>query len=963
MEKLVLIDGHSILNRAFYGLPELTNSKGMHTNAVYGFLNILFKIMEEEKPDYLIVAFDVKAPTFRHEMFSEYKGNRKPMPAELHEQVPLLKDVLHAMDIHTVEAPGYEADDLLGSMAVKGEEQGLLVSLVSGDRDLLQIASENIKIRIPKTKRTGTEIEDYLSKDVIEKYGIKPAAIVDMKGLMGDASDNIPGVPGIGEKTALKILTAYETLENAYEHIDEIKPDKARKNMVEFKKQAELSKSLAKIKTDCELSEGFPKCGLIKKNAGGEAEIFTKKAYDLFSELEFKSFLVRFNFSGQKESQNETKNTERKNLNSADDIRDFFAGIKKEGAAVLAFELYGENRCLSGFSLGYEKKDGTVVTGVGTCKIDGFSDLLFSEMDGLGRTAPDGTSEEAETITSIITCNIKEQFHLLSGEAWERSEVVEEGILADSSDVLKPTGSSDVPSEAVTGSFDGTSEVVAGCFDLQPRRLICDLSIGAYLLNPLKDTYMRDDIARDFLGKAVKSRQECFGKAGWEEICNSGNASGEAAKEFADFAEENMEIYLKAFSKIMEGISRHNMEYLYKSVEMPLAFVLYSMEKEGIAVKQEQLKEYGSRLSEKIILLEKEIYDMAGEEFNINSPKQLGVILFEKLHLTVGKKTKTGYSTSAEVLNKLRGESPIIDKILEYRQLSKLKSTYADGLAEFIEDDGRIHGKFNQTVTATGRLSSAEPNLQNIPIRTEEGRKIRKVFVPRPGCIFIDADYSQIELRIMAHMSGDEKMIDAYHSAADIHQATASQVFHVPMDEVTKQQRRNAKAVNFGIIYGISSFGLGQDLDIEQKEAKKYIDNYFKTYPKIEEYMKHLVNTAKEKGYVASMFNRIRPIPELKSSNFMQRSFGERAAMNAPIQGTAADIMKIAMVRVFRRMKKEGLKSKMLVQVHDEILIEALPEEKERIELIMKEEMKGAADLSVSLEIEVSVGNDWYEAK
>lgn len=919
-EKLVLVDGHSILNRAFYGLPDLTNSKGMHTNAVYGFLNILFKIMEEEKPDYLIVAFDVKAPTFRHEMFSEYKGNRKPMPAELHEQVPLLKEVLHAMKIHTVEHPGYEADDLLGSMAVKGEGQGLSVSLISGDRDLLQIASENIKIRIPKTKRTGTEIEDYFFKDVVEKYGIKPAAIVDMKGLMGDASDNIPGVPGIGEKTALKILGAYETLEDAFEHIDEIKPDKARKNMIEFRKQAELSKRLAKIKTDCELSEDFPKCGLIAKNAGGMEDIFTKEAYELFSELEFKSFLVRFKFHGQEgDSDKKRENTERKTLSSIDDIKEFLGEAKKEGVSALAFELYGENKNLSGFSMGYEKKDGSLVTAatgsilkkadtqdilpgaVTEETLSGFSEVLLSEMEAMCDNC------------TFITCNVKEQLHLFPGQAWEGREEI---------------------------FFEGR---------------IYDLSIGAYLLNPLKDSYMRDDLARDFLGKAVKSRQECFGKDRWEEICTK--------EEFSEFAMENMEIYLESFPKIMDGISRYNMDYLYKSVEMPLAFVLYSMEKEGIAVRQEQLKSYGGQLLEKILLLEKEIHEMAGEEFNINSPKQLGVILFEKLKLPYGKKTKTGYSTSAEVLNKLSGESPIINKILEYRQLSKLKSTYADGLAEFIEEDGRIHGKFNQTVTATGRLSSAEPNLQNIPIRTEEGRKIRKVFVPKPGYIFIDADYSQIELRIMAHMSGDEKMIEAYHSAADIHQATASQVFHVPMEEVTKQQRRNAKAVNFGIIYGISSFGLGQDLDIGQKEAKQYIDNYFKTYPKIEEYMKHLVNTAKEKGYVSSMFNRIRPVPELKSSNFMQRSFGERAAMNAPIQGTAADIMKIAMVRVYRRMRKEGMKSKMLVQVHDEILIEALPEEKERVELIMKEEMKGAADLSVSLEIEVSAGNDWYEAK
>lgn len=931
-EKLVLLDGHSILNRAFYGLPDLTNSKGMHTNAVYGFLNILFKIMDEEKPDYLIVAFDVKAPTFRHEMYSEYKGTRKPMPAELHEQVPLMKKVLGAMGIQTVEHPGYEADDLLGTMAVTGERLGLTVSLVSGDRDLLQIASDNIKIRIPKTKRTGTEIEDYLKCDVIEKYGISPSSIVDMKGLMGDTADNIPGVPGIGEKTALKILVSYETLENAYEHIDEIKPDKARKNMEEYKEQAQLSKKLAKIKTDCELALNFPECGRLLRNAAGYADIFTGEAYDLFFELEFKSFLVRFNFDGQKNEDKPEYNVEYQKLISSDECRSFFLELKKEKPDCLAFEMYGASDRLSGFSFGYKKDSGDIIVGAGCVKRDvsqmNLMDMLdvedvYNEKTISQREFTDLFINEAAQLKgscTLITVNLKEQLHFIDKNTWEKYEDLFCGP--------------DSPNEGIR---------------------ICDLSVGAYLLNPLKDSYMRDDLARDFMQKAVKSYKECFGKKGWDEVC--------PLSEFEDYAKENMEVYLGSYPEIMKKISEYGMDNLYESVEMPLLFVLFSMEREGIAVKREALSDYSAELSERIRLLEGEIYGLAGEEFNINSPKQLGVVLFEKMQLPNGKKTKTGYSTGADVLEKLRPESPIIDKILEYRQLSKLKSTYADGLSAFICEDGRIHGKFNQTVTATGRLSSTEPNLQNIPVRTEEGRKIRRVFVPRPGYIFLDADYSQIELRIMAHMSGDEKMIEAYHSAKDIHSATASQVFHVPIDEVTKQQRRSAKAVNFGIIYGISAFGLGQDLDISQKEAKQYIENYFETYPKIETYMKELVDTAKEKGYVTSMFKRIRPIPELKSSNFMQRSFGERAAMNAPIQGTAADIMKIAMVRVFKRLKKEGLKSRMLVQVHDEILVEALLEEKDRVMKIMEEEMEKAAELRVPIITEVSQGNDWNEAK
>ncbi len=866
-KKIVLIDGHSILNRAFYGVPELTNSKGLHTNGVYGFLNIMFKILEEECPDYLAVAFDVKAPTFRHEMYKEYKGTRKGMPQELHEQVPVLKDVLKAMEIPIFEKPGYEADDILGTIAKYSESQGLDVSLVSGDRDLLQLASEKICIRIPKTKRGVTTIENYFAKDVVEALGVTPIEFIDMKALMGDTSDNIPGVPGIGEKTAAKLIIAYHSIENAFAHVEEIKPTRAKNSLSEHYDMAKMSKVLATIKTDCELDFSLEAAKL--------GDLYTKKAYELLKELEFKKLLTRFEVRAEASSQNFE-------LHVKEDVNSIIDNGKM---AIIAVH---ENEKILGISL-----------------TDSSETTYYIEE----RTQ---IEEILKKYPSYVTIDWKEQLRAFYQSGYEVN-----------------------PDDAK----------------------VDDLAIAAYLINPLKDTYAYDDIARDYLNLLVPSRQDLLKKMSLEK------ALVEERELFLTYCGYLSWVAYKASDTLLENVRNKEMESLYKEVEMPLALTLYHMEKEGIRVDRDSLAHYGKQLASKIEVLEKEIYELCGESFNINSPKQLGVILFEKLELPYKKKTKTGYSTAADVLEKLKDKHPVISKILEYRQLTKLKSTYADGLAGFInEKDGRIHGKFNQTITATGRISSTEPNLQNIPIRMEIGRQIRKVFVPEDGKILIDADYSQIELRVLAHMSNDKRLIDAYNKAEDIHAITASEVFHVPLEEVTPQLRRNAKAVNFGIVYGISAFGLSEDLSISRKEATKYIEQYFETYPSIKAFQDSLVQTAKDTGVTKTMFNRIRPVPELKSSNFMQRQFGERIAMNAPIQGTAADIIKIAMVRVDKRLHNEGYKARLLLQVHDELLIEAPKDEEEAVREILEQEMKQAAKLSVSLEIDMHSGFNWLEA-
>lgn len=883
MKKLVLIDGHSILNRAFYGVPELTNSEGLHTNAVYGFLNIMFKILDEEKPDYLTVAFDLSAPTFRHKMYGEYKGTRKPMPHELVEQVPLIKEALTDMNVCVVTKEGYEADDILGTLAKRAEAEGMIVSVVSGDRDLLQLATDNIKIRIPKTKKGTTEIEDYNTAQVVETYGVTPVEFIDMKALMGDASDNIPGVPGIGEKTAGAIISKYHSIENAYEHVEELTPNKAKNNLKEYYEQAQLSKTLATININTPLEYSFENAGL--------SDMFTKDAYQLFKRLEFKSILSRFE-----------KNVESYN---DDELEKSFKIIEDLSDAEKVFTAFGMADSVGIFMVP-DKSNGLFAVALSRTGDSGDGRTVYIPVGGF--MTAEYLSDRTAKLVHVLHENGKKACFINLKEQLDFLPIAES---------------------------DGAE----------------DTALMAYLLNPLKDTYQYDDIARDFLGMLVKSRADIMGKALYEEsdkayICACYNAYTAA----------------RAYKVLEQRLEDEDMAGLYENIEKPLVYALKEMESNGILVDKEGLIAYGDMLKEKIAVVEKEVYELAGTQFNINSPKQLGEVLFGQMGLPGGKKTKTGYSTSADVLEKLAPEHPVVGKVLEYRQLTKLNSTYADGLLQYIGEDGRIHGKFNQTITATGRISSTEPNLQNIPIRMELGSRIRQVFIPKPGFVFLDSDYSQIELRILAHMSDDENLIAAYNSDEDIHRITASQVFNTPLNEVTKTQRSNAKAVNFGIVYGISSFGLSQDLSISKKEAAKYIEKYFETYPKVHEFLNGLVSSAKEKGYSVTMFKRRRPIPELSSSNFMQRSFGERVAMNAPIQGTAADIIKLAMIGVYHKLKELELKSKLILQVHDELLIETAKDEVDIVKSILDEQMKNAARLSVALVVDTNEGSNWLEA-
>lgn len=869
-KKIVLIDGHSILNRAFYGLPDLTNSKGLHTNAIYGFLNILFKILEEEKPDYLTVAFDVHAPTFRHGMYAEYKGTRKPMADELRQQVPVMKDVLRAMGVKIIEQAGLEADDLLGTLANRCEAQGMEVAIISGDRDLLQLATDRVKIRIPKTKQGKTEVEDYYAADVKEKYGVTPKEFIDLKALMGDTSDNIPGVPSIGEKTATKIISEYGSIENAFEHVEEVKPPRASKALQEHYDLAVLSKTLATIEVNAEI--GYELEDAVIGN------LYTEEAYVWFQELQFKNLLARFEVKGP-----------------TNQIQDAFQKITNRSEAERVFAKAGKQNVV-GISFYKDTKNvlplfvnETGLTGVG---------LAFGREDIYVLTTEEGLDmlyllSEVEALSNH--CKVLSVFD------WKKAK---EHI---------PNAKEDV-------CFDGI--------------------VAAYLLNPLKNDYDYMDVAREQLDILIDDKVEALDKCFYEA--------------YAAFA---------SYQPLKERLEAADMWKLFQEIEMPLVFTLFDMEQNGVKIEAQALKQYGQQLAEKIVEVEKKIYEQTGEVFNINSPKQLGVVLFEHLGLPNGKKTKTGYSTAADILEKLAPDYPVVSLILEYRQLTKLKSTYADGLANYIQEDGRIHGKFNQTITATGRISSTEPNLQNIPVRMELGRLIRKVFIPEEGYVFVDADYSQIELRILAHCSGDAQLIQAYKEARDIHRMTASQVFHIPFEEVTDLQRRNAKAVNFGIVYGISSFGLSEDLSITRKEAAQYIENYFNTYPGIKTFLDDAVAGAKEQGYVTTLFGRRRPVPELSSSNFMQRAFGERVAMNSPIQGTAADIMKIAMIGVNRRLKEMNLRSRLVLQVHDELLIEAHLDEVNQVQEILANEMQYAADLSVPLDVDMHVGKNWYEAK
>ena len=775
-----------------------------------------------------------------------------------------------AMGVKTIECAGLEADDLIGTLSNRCENEGMEVTVISGDRDLLQLATEHVKIRIPKTKQGKTEIEDYYAKDVEERYQVTPKEFIDLKALMGDTADNIPGVPSIGEKTATKIITQYHSIEEAHEHVDELKPPRASKALSEHWDLAVLSKELATINVKADFPYELSEAKL--------GNLYTEEAYIFFQKLEFKNLLSRFDVSAP-----------------ANKVEDGFKIITSKSEAEKVFVQAEEASTI-----------GAVI----------FKDLenvlpLFADQAGLG---------------GIGLCFSKEESYCIKVE----KDITGEWLLKKLADVAEKA-----ETYAMFHLKESMEQVTirnqANCFDV---------SVAAYLLNPLKNNYTWEDVAREHLGLMIDEKIDQDMKACYESYVNY--ASVEVLR---------------------QKLRDTKMDTLFRDIEMPLVFTLFDMEQNGIRVEADALKQYGDQLAGKIAELEKEIYEEAGETFNINSPKQLGVVLFENMKLPGGRKTKTGYSTAADVLEKLAPEHPVVAKILEYRQYTKLKSTYADGLANYIQDDGRIHGKFNQTITATGRISSTEPNLQNIPVRMELGRLIRKVFIPEEGYRFVDADYSQIELRVLAHCSGDEHLIQAYKEQSDIHRITASQVFHIPFDEVTPQQRRNAKAVNFGIVYGISSFGLSQDLSITRKEAAKYIDDYFATYPGIKTFLDHAVTHAKEEGYVVTLFGRRRPVPELSSSNFMQRSFGERVAMNSPIQGAAADIIKIAMIRVNQRLKDQKMKSRLVLQVHDELLIEAYEPELDEVQNILKEEMEHAAELKVPLEIDMHTGDNWYEAK
>lgn len=883
-EKIMLIDGNSIVNRAFYGVPLLTNGEGRYTNGVYGFLNILFKLLDEEQPDYLAVAFDLHAPTFRHRTFDGYKGTRKGMPEELREQMPLLKEVLQAMHIPIFEQEGFEADDILGTLSALAEKNGIVPVVVSGDRDLLQLAGETLKVRIPKTKGGRTETEDYYAADVQAKYGVTPAEFIDMKALMGDASDNIPGVPGIGEKTAAKIIMQYHDIETAIAHAAEIKPKKASENLAAYQEQARLSKFLATIVRDMPLEWD--------KETLKIGDMFNQTAYELVKRLEFKSMFSRF--EGSASAPKQAEQTYR------------FVADREGAKEVLAALKKGE----VGYAFVYENEEGQGLA-------------LYQEQLG-------GVWMEASM--AFLMQELLEIFQPFFADSAYRK--IGHDVKKDIR-FLRSYG------------YDGfTAEF--------------DTAIGAYILNATGSSYEYDDIAATFLNETYPSQEEVFGK-------------GRTKKAFAALPEaertaygaRQAEIFFRARKVMEERLAENEQKSLFYDMEMPLIYVLADMEKYGIKVDKAALLAYQKRLGESLDGMEEEIYALAGEKFNINSPKQLGVILFERLGLKGGKKTKTGYSTAADVLEKLRTAHPIVERILHYRQLAKLKSTYADGLLAVMDaETEKIYSTFNQTITATGRISSTEPNLQNIPVRLELGRELRKIFIPESAeFCFLDADYSQIELRVLAHISGDESLIAAFKSNQDIHRMTASQVFHVPFDEVTPLQRSNAKAVNFGIIYGKGAFSLGQDLGISRKEAEEYINAYFARYPKIKTFMEDTIKNGTKNGYVSTLWNRRRNMPELQSSNFMQRAAGERAAMNMPIQGTAADIIKLAMIKVHRALQEGGYRSRLILQVHDELLIEAYKEEKEAVAKILKENMEHAADLLVPLDVDVHEGASWFEAK
>ena len=889
LKKVLLIDGHSIANRAFYGVRGFSNSQGVPTNALFGFINTLLKTTADEEPTHIAVAFDQKEPTFRHQLYKEYKGTRKPMPDELHMQIPMIQDFLRAAGIPVILEAGIEADDILGSLAKQEAAAGAEVMILTGDRDLLQLADDRITILLPHTQKDGTELLVFTPEAVKEHYGVTPQEFIEEKALMGDASDNIPGVPSIGEKTASQIIQKYHTVEEAIRHASEIKPPKAAKNLTEFADQARLSLVLATIKIDAEIGtrpgEFDPAC------------FSRQEVLELLKKYEMRSLLAKFTPDIRTDTELKPADTGLKT-------------VKNKAQKEAMLQEMGK----------------------------GFAYLLFHK-------EPEQISlMEASNVYGLAVCTA-------DGGNWWIEE--DEAGLADFRKVFED------PAVPKTGHDVKWDMEYLAAHGIGYEDLRMDTMIAAYLLNPSIDHYGTDEIAQIFLDRSVPSDLEIFGTGKKQITVWDLDADKRAA-----YGSQRAAILAEAAPVIRKALQDKEMEKLFDEIELPLIPVLASMESYGIRVDRKVLEEYGKDLDANITQIEERIYQQAGETFNILSPKQLGEILFEKLLLPAGKKTKTGYSTSADVLEKLAPDFPIVQDILRYRQLTKLKSTYVDGLYPCIRDDGKIHSRFNQTVTATGRLSSSDPNLQNIPIRTELGRQLRRAFVPSDeSYIFTDADYSQIELRLLASMSGDEKLIEAYRSGEDIHRLTASQVLGIPPEKITAAERSSAKAVNFGIIYGISAFALSDDLHISQKQAKEYIEKYYRQYPQIRDYLEGCVAQAKEKGYGVTLFGRRRVIDELKSSNFAMRGFGERVAKNMPIQGTAADIMKIAMIRVFRALKEQHLESRLLLTVHDELLIETKRGEEEQVAAILQEGMTGAADLAVPLTIEIQTGEDWYHAK
>ena len=877
---LVIIDGNSIINRAFYALPEMSNKEGLKTNAIYGFTNMLLKIIDTYNPTHISVAFDRKAPTFRHIEFKEYKAGRKKMPDELREQFEPLKDLLDKFNIHRLEIDGYEADDIIGTVSKIAEDNGFKVYIVTGDKDAIQLASNKTTTLI--TKKGVGEVEEYDYDSVIEKYEMTPTQFIDLKGLMGDKSDNIPGVPGIGEKTGIKLIKEFSSIEGIFDNIDSIKGS-TKKTLEENKELAIMSKKLATIIRDVPVEFNLEELEYGNYN--------TKDILDVFKYLGFTSLIPRIGSLDESEDIVNEANVE---ISKLEDIDEFINKVKENNELIIK-TVTREGNIL-------DKRIKYIFLSVDGKKI------YYVEEDSIYKLEYIFTSNEIKK----LGYNLKDDYI-----------------------ALKPYG-------------------------IKLENIYFDITIAEYLIDSMSSTsYECSAIAMKYLTKKVKTKEELLGK-------------GVKAKKYQDLSFEELSSHIsqiidtvKSVMPIMEeNLKESNMDGLLYHVEMPLVEVLADMEYEGVKVDKEKLNELGSQFKEIIKKLESEIYKISGEEFNINSPKQLGVILFEKLGLPVIKKTKTGYSTNAEVLDKLKDQSPIIDKIIEYRQIVKLNSTYVEGLLSIINPiDGRIHSSFNQTITTTGRISSTEPNLQNIPVKLEMGRNIRKVFISDKGCKLVDADYSQVELRVLAHMSQDETMIDAFKHNEDIHTKTASQVFNVSMDEVTSKQRSDAKAVNFGIVYGKSDFGLSEDLNIPVKQAKEYIENYFNKYNKIKEFMDNIIEDASSNGYVTTILNRRRYIPEIKSSNFMLRNAGKRAAMNAPIQGSAADIIKIAMINVYKKLEENNLKSKLILQVHDELIVEAVDSEIDIVKKIVKDEMENAVCLDVNLDVDLNIGDSWYDTK